>query len=40
MSGDQGVFALSAVLLTNLVLIWQFVMAAYYWNRSVTDDPE
>jgi len=36
-SGDQGVFALVALLSTNVVLGWQFYSAAEFWERSVVE---
>jgi len=36
-SGDQGIFPMLALLVTNGILVWQFYSAAQYWKRSVTE---
>lgn len=37
-SGVPDEIAMIAVVGTNLMLIWQFSKAAFYWDRSVADD--
>lgn len=36
-SGNQGFFAIFALLVTNVMLIWQFYAAALFWKRNVTE---
>jgi len=39
-SGSQGSIAMIAVVIANIVVIWQSFMTAHYWNRSVAGDAE
>lgn len=36
-SGDKGIFAMSALLATTGVLVWQFYSAALFWQRTVIE---
>ncbi len=40
LSGNQGAFALLAVLATICLLGWQFHAVALFWRRTVTDAPD
>jgi len=35
-TGNRGLFALLALLATNIILVWQFYTAALFWKRTMT----
>ena len=39
-SNNQGFLAMFALLGTNILLVWQFYVAARFWERSMTEVPE